>query len=314
MSHIVQASASEAVLPVAARELEARLVKVSELLPLAARHSAEDVEYVHELRVATRRAFAGMRVFAELLPGRASRRLLKLLRRIRHAAGKARDCDVLLARWRVDPEASRLLRRLGRRRHSAQRTLETTCDRLQGSDRLAGRIARVLHGVTSQGGHPAATGGPTLGEWARSALENTVESFFRAAVDPARNEAALHRFRIRTKQLRYVLEIVAGALPPVFSTEVVPAIEVLQKKLGAITDRRVARDRLLEGHGKAQAARKFERLVGVERAELATVTAAFSSWWTTDRADALHLRFLELFTTPAGMRVGELARASREIV
>ena len=313
MSHIVEASASEAVLPVAARELDARLAKVSALLPLAARHSTEDVEYVHELRVATRRAFAALLVFEELLPGRASRRLLKLLRRIRRAAGKARDCDVLLARWRVDPKASRsLLRRLARRRHSAQGALETTCDRLQRSDRLARRIDRVLHGVTLEGGDPAGTSGPTLGEWARSALENTVESFFRSAADPARSERALHRFRVRTKQFRYVLEIVAGALPAVFSTEVIPAIEVLQEKLGAITDRVVARDRLLERHGKAQAARKLEGLVEVERAELATVTAAFSSWWTPGRADALHLRFLELFTSPAGGRVNHAARASRE--
>ena len=40
-------------------------------LPLAAEKSEEDVEYVHQLRIASRRAVAALRTFAELIPADA---------------------------------------------------------------------------------------------------------------------------------------------------------------------------------------------------------------------------------------------------
>jgi len=88
-------SPDEPVLAVARRTLRGRLRWLWHCLPLAALQPEEDVEYVHQLRIATRRAEAALETFAPYLPGRRARWLSKKLRQVRRAAGDARDLDVL---------------------------------------------------------------------------------------------------------------------------------------------------------------------------------------------------------------------------
>src|SRR5436305_778371 len=83
---------------VAARALRDRLAAVRHYLPLAAERAGEDMEYVHDLRVWSRRAAAALRLFAELLPHHPRDWVKKRLKRLRRAAGEARDCDVLIRR------------------------------------------------------------------------------------------------------------------------------------------------------------------------------------------------------------------------
>ncbi len=52
----------------ARRVLSVRLAAVAARIAPAVDRSAEDVEHVHQLRVATRRAAAALRIFAECLP------------------------------------------------------------------------------------------------------------------------------------------------------------------------------------------------------------------------------------------------------
>src|SRR5947207_7232285 len=82
-------------MPAAARRvLDVRLRSVSERLPLALFHAEEDREHVHQLRVSTRRAGAAVRIFTECLPNKNRRTMARALKRIRRAAGAARDWDV----------------------------------------------------------------------------------------------------------------------------------------------------------------------------------------------------------------------------
>jgi CHAD domain-containing protein len=111
----------------AAREaVKLRLQLVAHYLPLAAASAEEDREYVHQLRVATRRATAALKIFSELLPNKQLSWMKKRLRRIRQAAGDARDLDVLIARLeqRIDKAAGdtlpELVEELSQRRVSAQ--------------------------------------------------------------------------------------------------------------------------------------------------------------------------------------------------
>ena len=78
--------------------LTERMAVVESLLPLAAHHYLEDVEYVHQLRVGCRRASAALRAFEPLFSTKP-KALKKWLSRIRDAAGPARDIDVLLGRF-----------------------------------------------------------------------------------------------------------------------------------------------------------------------------------------------------------------------
>ena len=68
---------------VAGRTLRFRLVAVQHYLPLADEKADEDIEYVHELRVATRRTTAALRLYADMLPRRRTARMEMRLKRTR---------------------------------------------------------------------------------------------------------------------------------------------------------------------------------------------------------------------------------------
>ncbi len=54
----------------------------------------EDVEYVHKIRVASRRIRAALPLFKECLPSKKYRKWLKQIKRITQFFGEARDLDV----------------------------------------------------------------------------------------------------------------------------------------------------------------------------------------------------------------------------
>src|SRR4051812_7186642 len=84
----------------ARRVLTVRLEMVGEHLPLAKRGGDGAAEYVHRLRVATRRADAALRIFRLCLRKKVYRAARARLRTIRRAAGAARDWDVFLGELR----------------------------------------------------------------------------------------------------------------------------------------------------------------------------------------------------------------------
>src|SRR5438105_2246657 len=73
-----------------------RFQVVREYLPRAALEADRDIEYVHQLRVGTRRADAALRIFTDCLPSKVYRKSRQRLRQLRRAAGAARDWDVFL--------------------------------------------------------------------------------------------------------------------------------------------------------------------------------------------------------------------------
>ena len=82
----------------ARRVLTFRLEAVRDWLGQALREAGQDTEYVHQLRVATRRASAALDVFAACLPPKVAKEAKDRLKLIRRAAGEARDWDVFLGR------------------------------------------------------------------------------------------------------------------------------------------------------------------------------------------------------------------------
>ena len=87
-------SADEYAPDVARRAIGPRPRTLWNWLPLAAKNADDDVEYVHQLRVASRRAMAVLEIFDAMLPRKRSKWLTRQLKRIRKAAGDARDLDV----------------------------------------------------------------------------------------------------------------------------------------------------------------------------------------------------------------------------
>src|SRR5208283_3825369 len=96
---IAGVSPNQLVCEVAGLTLAARLKAVSQIPPLAAEKSDEDIEHVHQLRISVRRAAQAIRVFAELIGKAEADALREQLRRIRFAADEARNWDVLCERF-----------------------------------------------------------------------------------------------------------------------------------------------------------------------------------------------------------------------
>ena len=115
-------------------------------LPLAAERSDENLEYVHLLRVWSRRSLAVLNLYKRVLPKKKWRCLRKKLQKIRDVAGDARDLDVLLSQI-VDEgtwESKTFEIGVRRRRAKAQRPIQRCCDRMRRRSRLVKLFMKLL--------------------------------------------------------------------------------------------------------------------------------------------------------------------------
>jgi CHAD domain-containing protein len=220
--------------------LAARLDVVRHYLPLAVEKPYDDPEYIHQLRVGTRRAGAALRVFADCLPNKQRRSLRRRLRAIRRAAGDARDWDVFLIGLR---ESRSLTAAAGRpaldylagyamgERSAAQAQLAEAASEAgpKFMEESAG-LPGLAHDAKSKS-VPA-----TFGELAAGWFGPLLSAFDSAASAKPADPMALHRLRIQGKRLRYALEIFAGCFPAPFKDALYSAVEQLQEILGSIQD------------------------------------------------------------------------------
>src|SRR4051812_8668759 len=154
----------------ARKSLEPRLSAVAGSLPLAAHLAEHDVEYVHRLRVATRRAGAALKLYEELLPRRPARWMKKRLRKIRQAAGDARDLDVLAYRLSVQygEKAGPILQLVGQERAGVQEVVSEIATRCSHEDRYVRKTAKLIRRIRFRvSNHGREQSSPAFGEWAQ---------------------------------------------------------------------------------------------------------------------------------------------------
>jgi CHAD domain-containing protein len=282
----------------ARRAIAARLGEVCRLLPLAAEHAAEDVEHVHQLRVASRRAVAALDVLDDVLPRKQRKWMRKQLKRVRKAAGDARDYDVMLARLaqrRLEPsevertnldrsdtersnlERSDVERRLCELRCAAQAPLRQVHCRLKDKD-WERRGAELCAGLRWRGSKRQ----PNFRQAARRRLRSVLRKFLRAARGDFADLQLVHEFRIAGKRLRYAMELFAGAMPGSFRKQLYPRVEDLQERLGRLNDHVTAVRRLesCAQEAAADSASPFLDLARQESEELRTAHEEFRGWWT----------------------------------
>jgi CHAD domain-containing protein len=286
-------SADQRLSAAARRALKVRLRQVCRLLPLAAEKADDDVEYVHQLRVAARRAVATLDFFADLLPRRRAAWLRKQIKRIRRAAGEARDFDVMLARFSPRDGAASgrvLLDYLTQRRQEAQMPLREIQVRLR-ERRFARKVADLLDRLAWR--QQIATE-PTFAEAARTRLGWVLEEFIEASQVDLADVEALHQFRIAVKRLRYAMEIVARAMPKAFRVRLYPQIQELQDRLGKLNDHATAKRRFetwSEDLPPGELASVFQQFAVAESESLERERQEFLAWWTPQRARRLHRQF-----------------------
>jgi CHAD domain-containing protein len=237
---------------------------------------AADPEAVHDVRVATRRLSEALRVLAPVLPGRRAARLRRAVRKLRRQLGEVRNDEVMEQRAAGLLEAVSLAEGLAledlilllrRRVAQAYARLSESVDHL-GLPRLQRRLGRLPGRV-----RPPASPPPPPSPHAFAAEQLTQARLRTLAAEEALEQSggtdpeALHRLRIRVKQLRYTLELFASLTPDVSATAL-RALKRRQELLGELQDVHVfqqfiiaQRDRL-SGRGQARHAQILEQLLG----------------------------------------------------
>lgn len=282
----------------ARRVLAIRFGRVRDHLPAVIAPIDDDTEHVHQLRVATRRADAALRVFRSCLADRPFKDARRRLRRLRRAAGAARDWDVFgeeLAGRMTDAAA----------RDAAG--LEYLAGYAQGQRDAAGpaliaaaqahqvdfdaRLEVLLDAVAPpEDGSPE----PRLLDLARPELSRLHAELERTAEADLDDYANLHQVRIAGKRLRYAMELFAGCFPAAFRDDGYPRIEELQEILGRANDSHVASERLtaLRDRLKRTAPALWKRaragmegLLRFHQRRLPRERKQFAAWWARWQQD-----------------------------
>lgn len=278
-------------------------------LPKVAENPA-DVDFVHKLRVASRRLSTVLDVLGPGFPDKPATRLFKLAQRTRRRCGTARDLDVRRKFFEsLMPHApaadlgviERLCRKTDRDRRRVQKKLRRKLPGLEQRLRSAG--AELLEALAKEqrpDEDPAATFGQT---GVRTLLQELSLLWSRAADDLAAGEP-FHQLRIACKHLRYTLEVFLPALPESFREEFHPQLEHIQDLLGEINDaahgtRALKRQRKKWKRACENAPRKHQKLAALGwarlRAGIDTVLAAY-----TQQAEQAKTEFLDLWPGFAG--------------
>ena len=270
-----------------------RLQVVKDYLPRAALEADDDVEYVHQLRVGTRRADAALRIFAACLPKKAYRKARRCLRDIRRAAGAARDWDVFLVEL-LEREMSADAKHRGGldfligyalgQRAAAHAELEA----VYGAEGPVFEtfLVRMLDALRP----PDESSSPKiLVDLARPMLFERLKDLEQAALADLTAYAQLHQVRIAGKHLRYAMEVFADCFDPTFRTTLYPRIEQLQEILGRANDSHVAVERLTDLRERLHLTCPtawprlqpgFEQLLRSHQRRLPQERRRFVKWWS----------------------------------
>ena len=205
-----------------------------------------DIEYIHRMRVASRRLRNALPVFINALPARKIIAWGQPIRRITRSLGAARDLDVQLVSLQeflnqihttsqLVPGIRRLILRLDQRRAKLQTRVLKTLAEFEASGTAADMHALLdpLAGLQDDQNPPAAE----LYDLAHSVISSRLVDFFSRSElirDPV-NILDLHAQRIAAKHLRYTLELFA----PLYPDELKPSLNTcrkFQEQLGLLHD------------------------------------------------------------------------------
>lgn len=232
-------------LPLAVRSTLAHQLRAFEQNLDGARRNL-DSEFLHDLRVATRRSRALLGEVRRELAETAAERLRVELRRIAGATNEARDLDVLL----LDLAAEKA------RAPAEDRPGLHTVELLLRADRLeqARRVRRLLGGSGTARlrkhwhawlADRCADDAPTIDAVVKKRLRRRVRRLIDDArrTEPATNPADLHELRLAAKKVRYLLEA-WGSLVVDDVGAVIRQLKAVQDRLGELNDLAVQHHRL----------------------------------------------------------------------
>jgi CHAD domain-containing protein len=249
----------------------------------------DDAEHVHHLRVATRRALAAIDAFHSLIPAKRRRWFEKELRRLRRAAGEARDLDVLTDRVAQNDSLrarKRLIAMLAQRRRKSRVPIRAQLKKLKHAD-WPSRVDRLIEDTCDR---RRRTG---FRSFARRRFKPMVAAFCDTADGALGDTNAIHTLRIEGKKLRYAMEIFVPVLPSKVRVRCQKSLERLQKTLGECTDHASAADRFARWSRSTDAGPNRDMLIALgddENEQADSARKAFCKWWNPGRRRSLRRR------------------------
>lgn len=236
--------------------------------------TCDDPEYIHQMRVATRRLRAALRLFRPLLPTGFPEALTAPLRELMGVLGQARDLDVLLAEIAAPvlqalPDEPRLAALVGVITDRRFDRRSAAVDFLR-SPRFGSLVLEVLEALHQQAeaikvgaSGAAATEPATLVEFAENHLRRLRKKAMRlAAAARSDTPASLHALRIGIKRLRYALEFFAPLAAPKAMRRILGHLASLQDTLGQVNDLANAGELLMDCASDDPALREAVTLIG----------------------------------------------------
>jgi adenylate cyclase len=229
---------------------------------------SDDPEYVHQMRVATRRLRAALRMFRPVLPASFAEQLVPPMRELMQALGQARDLDVLMAEIvspvakalpdepRLTDLASAITIRLYAARSNIRHVL-----RQPAYSRLLLTAGSLLQRAPFV--EPPETDVPSLLQFADRRLRNQLKKILVLA-DAARVDypPSLHELRIGIKRLRYAIEFFGPMIPGKSGIAAIKRLAGLQEELGQLNDLASAGTLLMVCAGRDPHLREAVTLIG----------------------------------------------------
>ena len=211
---------------------------------------ADDIEAVHQMRVASRRLRNALRLFESYLPHGRRRKWLKRTAQAAKALGLARDLDVQIEfidgfikglstheRSLHEQGLTRLRLRLQQHRDLVQHDVVTAMDRLEASGVVEDLQQTLRHTLVEAKASKVKVDSPQLRQEAIDTTLHQLEEMlvFDPYVRDSHHVVELHQMRIAAKHLRYTLEAYALLYRNKFKPQI-KTTRSIQTLLGDIRD------------------------------------------------------------------------------
>ena len=213
------------------------------LLNHAGAATTDNPEYIHQMRVATRRLRASAQLFKPLLPSSFADQIVAPLRDLMSVLGRVRDLDIVMtdivnpvvAEMPGEPGILALATAITERQYlaraEAMRLLSQPAYghlQLQAMAQLGGPAFLASSDHSAQ---------PNLSEFAQKRLQSLCERTLRHTADARVDEPnSLHRMRISIKRLRYAMEFFRPMMSAKTSGKMLQQLIATQEKLGELND------------------------------------------------------------------------------
>jgi len=206
---------------------------------------SEDIEYIHRMRVASRRIRAAMPLFRNCFPQEKFKRWLREVKQVTKLLGEARDLDVQIAfinqyqstneATAKDPTVKLLLKSYQIRRASVQPTVVKGLKKLRDSSALT--EMKEFFNLTSDELQNAHFVSSSVVENANWAISRRLDDFLAMEQYVHQENAILkhHEMRIQAKWLRYTMETFSSLYKNKLTKEIT-RMKAFQDSLGEMHD------------------------------------------------------------------------------